>query len=195
MNAATLLAEAAEAEREATAIFDAMHEARNEPGAGDRYIPNGWGARAQQASDLMRHARSLRADAAEFTLDSVPPPVAAAPAARPPAPPAPSAPAPSPSTVVGVPSIAPTAVETAETIAARILAADIADSVAGVGASVFHAPSAAETEMAEIEKIASRILASDSDSAVPEVAYAPVVVGPGTAEDPVRRIAERIFNA
>lgn len=83
---------------------------------------------------------------------------------------------------------------TAKAPAAAPLAAraPIPESTAPAPAPVF--PGAAGV-VDTVEIVARRILNSDiPDSAVPEVALAPVV-GPGTAEDPVSRIAERILQA
>jgi hypothetical protein len=68
MSADLLLAQAAEADRKADAIFVAMATVRhNEPSdyLGQRpHIPKGWGARASDASDLRREAERLRREAA-----------------------------------------------------------------------------------------------------------------------------------
>ncbi|HEY0628574.1 MAG TPA: hypothetical protein VGD23_04520 [Sphingomicrobium sp.] len=58
-----LLAQAADADRQADAIFARMHAARGSTGA---LIPAGFEAQAQEASDFRRRAEWLRAEADEL---------------------------------------------------------------------------------------------------------------------------------
>lgn len=66
MTPETLLAEAAQADREADAIFAAMNRASEAAASnGSRpLVPAGWHDRAEKASDLRRRAKWLRAEAA-----------------------------------------------------------------------------------------------------------------------------------
>jgi hypothetical protein len=138
-----MLAQAAEADRAADAIFDAMDAA----GTPDRFgfrpvIPAGFEANAERASDLRRRARCLRADAAEIVQDSAPrtaitpakPPAAVAPAIAPPKPAEP--------------------VETADTVAARILNSNSVAPETRLVTSAPKASGAAET----VDAIVARVL-------------------------------------
>lgn len=146
MNAPILLAQAAEADREADAIFEAMDAARKPDRVGSRpLIPAGFEATAERASDLRRHARQFRADAAEIVQDSAPRPVAAS---------LPSSVTKARDTTPAKP-FAPT--ETAESVADCILNSD---SAAASRASPL-APAAAET----VEAISARALGSDGAEA------------------------------
>jgi len=82
MNAATLLAQAAEADRAANAIFAKLDAApkRPHPDGGCFTYPAGSAGEVQRACDLKRRASYLRADAAEIVLDSATKARAAAPA-------------------------------------------------------------------------------------------------------------------
>jgi hypothetical protein len=74
VNRAALIAAADRADQEADAIFAKMHAASLAQPAdhrGRRMIPAGWEARAQEASDLRRHAEALRLDAAEVPAPAV----------------------------------------------------------------------------------------------------------------------------
>lgn len=117
MTPATLLAEAADADREADLIF-----ARADAARGDSNVLRvaGFEGELERASDLRRRARAVRADASQIAQDSLPQPCAPAPAA----PDSPkiqqsTAPAPAPLQHCGA-----SAVDTIEAVAARILASD-----------------------------------------------------------------------
>jgi hypothetical protein len=135
MNRDSLLAEASAADREADAHFAKIEAARGRNGP---LIPAGFEAVAQKASGLRRQANALRSEADEVALV-----VATSPA------PAPAAKAPAPS-----PAKPAAPVETAESVAARILASD--STVAGKRASLSAPPAAADP----VEAVAARILAA-----------------------------------
>lgn len=146
MNRDNLLAEAAKAEAAANAIFAKIEVARS---GSDALIPAGMRVEAERASDFMRRARNLRADASQIALDSVQPPVAVTPAA-------PTATVTTPTSAAArhAPPLAPAAAETetADAIAARILNSD---SAVPVEVHPPHmGPGAAETA----DTIAERIL-------------------------------------
>ena len=107
-------AQAADAEREANALWAKIDVAR---GPSDALIPAGCERDVERASDLMRRARALNAEADEMRAEAAPV-----------APPTSSAPAPAPAPIVApsppAKTVAP--VETAETVAARILSSDSA---------------------------------------------------------------------
>lgn len=108
-----LLAQAEAADRAADAIFAAMDGA-NSPGTGSRLlIPAGFEGEAERASDLRRRARHLRAEADEMRAERAQ--IAPQPSPRP-----------APAAIVGdAPPAKPVApVETAETVASRILKSD-----------------------------------------------------------------------
>lgn len=107
---ATLLAQATDAEREANAIWAKIDAAR---GASNALRPAGFEHEIERASDLVRRARALRTDAAEFAQDS-----ATAPAARNNAPEF-TAPAPVVLALGGAGVVDPV-----EVVAARVLASD-----------------------------------------------------------------------
>lgn len=142
MNRDNLLAEAAKAEAAANAIFAKIEAAR---GGSDALIPAGMRAEAERASDFMRRARDLRAEASATR---------AAPAPRP-APAAPKAPVNNPTSAAArhAPPLAPAAAETetADAIAARILNSDSA--VPGEVHPPHMGPGAAETADAIAERI------------------------------------------
>lgn len=143
MTEAEIRAEAAEAESEAHNIYAAMEAARNAlpPDAyGSRpYIPAGFEVKAARASDLMRHARGLRADADEMRAERAvlaPPklaitsvPVAISPNAAP------------------AKASSPNAVDEVEAMVAAILASD--------------QPPASRKCAPDVEVIVAAILASD----------------------------------
>lgn len=114
MTVSTLLAQAAEADHAADAIFAKMHAAAKPDRYGSRpLIPAGFEAEAEQASDLRRRARRFRAEADEMRAEAAPVAPQPSPPSRPVAKPRPPA---------AADKVTPA--ETAETVAARILASD-----------------------------------------------------------------------
>lgn len=141
MSLASNLADAKAADREADRLFEEIDAARKTDSFGSRpIIPHGFEGLAERASDLRRRARSFRADASELRAGAL---VAAT--SDPPAP------APATSAREAVPRTHQTPVETAETVAARILASD---SVAAPSASPLALDAAAET----LEAVVARVL-------------------------------------
>lgn len=133
-------AEAAKAEREANAIFAKIEEARGPTGP---LTPAGFEARRERASGLMRRARALTAEADEMRADAAPVPTQPSP------PPAPAAKSP------GLAPVKPvTPLETAETVAARIINSDSAAPEKRLVTSAPKASGAAE----DLEAIVARIL-------------------------------------
>jgi hypothetical protein len=121
MTPETLLAEAAQADREADALFATIHAAGlNTPADRLGYrplVPTGMAARAERASDLRRKAARLRAEAAELA-----PPINLKRDAFAPVPP----PSPSfvpPTTAAGQPSELEPEIDPVEALVARIMGA------------------------------------------------------------------------
>lgn len=126
MNAATLLAQAAEADGAANAIFAKLDAApkRPHPDGGFYAYPAGSAGEVERACDLKRNARYLRADAAEIVLDSSTKARAATPA-KPVAPNETNEVPPSTALAPVAPLVRASVVEDpVESIAARILASD-----------------------------------------------------------------------
>lgn len=132
-------AQAAEAEREADAIFTKIWAARN---GSDALCPAGFERELERASDLKRRARVLTAEADELRAETLP--------VEPP-------PSPLPAPVAKVLEAAPTKpaapAETAETVAARILSSDFAAPVTALAPQGLGA-GAADT----VEAVVVRIL-------------------------------------
>lgn len=140
-------AEAAKAEREANALWAKIDAARVPDRVGESPLtPRGFEADAQWASDLMRRARALTAEAAEMRAEAKPV-VAIIPASA------------AEPRVVTLP--APSAVEepaeTADSVAARILNSDLPDSVAPEKRLVTSAPKASGAAE-DLEAVVARIL-------------------------------------
>lgn len=143
---AAILAEAAQADREADAIFERMAAAAK-PSVlgGTALIPPGFRGEAQRASDLRRRAAHLRAEAAELTSRPSAAPSVASGAAETLGS---STTMPTSTSAAPSPPFASGAADTVEAVAARICASD--------------APRPVTHPDLEVEAIAARICASDA---------------------------------
>lgn len=152
-----LRAEAVAADREADAILAKVDAAR---GGSNVLRPAGFERELEQASDLRRRARALRAEAAEIALESAPSPVAVAAAS--------TMTASSPNSVSTAGAVAlplpstPAAEdhqETVEAVATRIINSDLPDSAApGMRLVTSASNQSGAAEDLEAEAIVARIL-------------------------------------